>query len=587
MAVYNDANGHPEIQQLREWAIKRKIHLSHMDDLLAIFRVRLLPDLPKTAKTFLGTTGAQYNIIPMQDNKGSMGEFVYFGVAKGLKACINAYLHPDNNIELQINADGLPLTKSGFDTFWPILCKVHCNPDVYQPFPIAIYSGDSKPADVNLYLAEFVDEISNLQRTGIEIDGNHFHVRIKCFICDTPARALLKSTIGHTGTNACERCTVQGIRLEGRTVFPVVNAAERTDESFRGRNQANHHHDITALLRIVPFLNMIAIFVLDSMHLLYQGMMKKLLQYWIEYGTNRLNATQRNELSRRMKLLKKQVTCEYQRKPRSTDHLAKWKATQFRFFALYAGPIVLKDILISTLYQHFLLFHVACRILCSDKLCKKYWRRAKEYLILFFEYLGEYYGATSQILNAHHLIHLADDVFNMGCSLSRITTFPFESLLGHIKKYLRTPYRPLAQLCRRLHEQFFVKNTKPAVPPLFEILEGNEIGITKIKYKQFEIRTTSPNNTILMKDKTVIKVKKMRVIDDNIEIRGKVWEKKKSIFTLPIDSRHLNMWQLNKKASNNVLSYGITSVDCKLIRLSINMREEGSKKIFVIPLLHD
>lgn len=418
-----------------------------------------------------------------------------------------------------MNVDEVPLVKSGYQEFCPILCKVHCDPDVYQPFPAAIYFGESKPGDLDSYLAHFIDEINQLHRNGIEISGNHFDVTLKCFICDTPARAFLKSTVGHCGKNACERCTAEGIRLEGRTVFPSVDAEERTDESFRGRNQADHHRGITALLRIMPFLNMICVFLLDSMHLLYEGIMKKLLEYWLDRGVNKLNVTQRQELSRRMKLLKRQVPCEFnQRKPRSTDYIGKWKATKYRFFSLYGGPLVLKDILISRLYKHFLLLHVACRILCSDKLCQRYCQLAKEYLRLFFEYMGEYYGATSQILNAHHLIQLADDVCNMGCSLSRLTAFPFESLLGKMKKYLRTPFRPLAQLCRRLHEEYFVKNRKPAVPPLFEVLKEDENGIRKIRYMEFVIANASPDNNLLMKDKTVVKVKSIRINENNVEI---------------------------------------------------------------------
>ena len=45
--------------------------------------------MPQSAKAFLRTTKAQYNVIPMPDSKGSMGEFVYFGVAKGLIECVN------------------------------------------------------------------------------------------------------------------------------------------------------------------------------------------------------------------------------------------------------------------------------------------------------------------------------------------------------------------------------------------------------------------------------------------------------------------------------------------------------------------
>ena len=127
--------------------------MSHLDELLAILKARLLPDLPKCAKTFLGTTGAQDNIIAMQNKKDSVGKFVYLGVAKGLSSCINPDFHLNNVIEPQVNVDELPLLKFGNREFCPKLCKVYCDTAVYEPFPAAIYFGESRPGDVNLYLA--------------------------------------------------------------------------------------------------------------------------------------------------------------------------------------------------------------------------------------------------------------------------------------------------------------------------------------------------------------------------------------------------------------------------------------------------
>lgn len=63
-------------------------------------------------------------------------------------------------IELQISVDGVPLVKSGNQEFWPILCKVDSNPDVYKPFAVAIYFGESKPNDVDLYLERFIEEVN-------------------------------------------------------------------------------------------------------------------------------------------------------------------------------------------------------------------------------------------------------------------------------------------------------------------------------------------------------------------------------------------------------------------------------------------
>lgn len=206
-------------------------------------------------------------------------------------------------------------------------------------------------------------------------------------------------------------------------------------------------------------------------------------------------------------------------------YVAKWKATEYRLFLLHAGPLVMKELLSTKCYKHFLLLHVASRILCSGKLCTKLRIKAKQYLKLFFEFL-KFYGETAKVLNPHHLIHVDDDVLHTNCSISRITAFPFESLLGKMKKCLRTANKPLAQLCRHLHEHSFVKNSKPAVPEIMEILNETENSILKLRYKQFVITNSSPNNVILLKDKTVVRVSEIILTDDNVMIIGNVWEKK-------------------------------------------------------------
>lgn len=61
-----------------------------------------------------------------------------------------------------------------------------------HPITIAIWCGDSKPNNLNDYLHQFVDELNNLLANGILINNHKIALRIRCFICDTPARAFLK-----------------------------------------------------------------------------------------------------------------------------------------------------------------------------------------------------------------------------------------------------------------------------------------------------------------------------------------------------------------------------------------------------------
>lgn len=140
--------------QLRKWAIKEKIQHNSLESLLNILRTAFIPDLPKSAKTFLGTNYADYEIKKMLDVDGSEGEYVYFGIANGLHECIDINVHSKSTIFIQYNVDRTELSKSGEKGFWVISAQVFYTPDIYKPFPVAIYCGNSKPDDLNNYLTD-------------------------------------------------------------------------------------------------------------------------------------------------------------------------------------------------------------------------------------------------------------------------------------------------------------------------------------------------------------------------------------------------------------------------------------------------
>lgn len=60
------------------------------------------------------------------------------------------------------------------------------------PKDVAIWCGNAKPNDLNEYLKRFVEEMNHLLENGISINNHQIKVRIRCFICDTRARAFSK-----------------------------------------------------------------------------------------------------------------------------------------------------------------------------------------------------------------------------------------------------------------------------------------------------------------------------------------------------------------------------------------------------------
>lgn len=103
-------------------------------------------------------------------------------------------LNRPRSISININIDGLPLYKNGTDQVWPILCNIFELPDL-KPMIIGIFHGKSKPKYVEEFLKPFVDEAEPILRSGISINENLLTVKIRAFICDSPARAFIKGKL--------------------------------------------------------------------------------------------------------------------------------------------------------------------------------------------------------------------------------------------------------------------------------------------------------------------------------------------------------------------------------------------------------
>ena len=121
-------------------------------------------------------------------------------------------------------------------------------------------------------------------------------VHIKAFICDAPARAFLKNITYHTGYLSCEKCEEGGECLDKVVYNSKDTFPRRTDEKFsQMAYKGKHQNGETPLIRAgIPCVSS---FVLDYMHLVCLGVVRRILYYLCRTSNPRKHAPrQRAEL---------------------------------------------------------------------------------------------------------------------------------------------------------------------------------------------------------------------------------------------------------------------------------------------------
>ncbi|XP_073722626.1 uncharacterized protein [Misgurnus anguillicaudatus] len=517
-------NPEPEAQvsnlgkDLREWSTRHQISNRSLNELLQILRHHGHV-LPKDARTLLATPQV------IDSHSKCNGQYIYYGLEGGISRVLcqnDAFRQQHSTVSLDVNIDGLPIFKSSKVQFWPILVKL----SNFNPFIVALYCGESKPEPLEEYLHDFLKELKNLTQNGLVIHEKKFAVNIRTFLCDAPARAYLKCIKGHTAYDSCERCEVKGQYVERRVVFNQLTSTLRTDEAFSQIQYSHHQNGCSPL--IAAGIPCVSGFVLDYMHMICLGVVRRLLVY-LTRGPKlcRLSVRQKSEISQKLNMLRGQMPSEFARQPRGLQELDRWKATEFRQFLLYTGPIVLKNTVSSQLYAHFVTLTVAVSIMLDsdDRTRAAYLEYATELMRHFVSSCTALYGKTFTVYNVHALLHIHEDVSHFRCSLNDICCFPFENYLQQIKRLVRTGQNPLAQVSKRLVE--------------IEHAQGNSSAQPEVK-PQMYISTKRRDSCFLLEDERFAFVQERRgdgtVVCDVIKLRHTV-----DLFDKPCLSKLLNI----------------------------------------------
>lgn len=171
---------------LAKWALKFNINHMAMKDLLEIINKRFGKNafLPEDPRTLLKTPQT-VTLMPLSD-----GEYWHHGLDNCLKKTF-AKLSGPISISLNINIDGLPIFNSSKVEFWPILFNIAEMTKV-PAMVIGIFCGKSKTVDIDSFLTPFTEEMRDITTNGVYVNSHKITVRIRCFVCDSPARAYVK-----------------------------------------------------------------------------------------------------------------------------------------------------------------------------------------------------------------------------------------------------------------------------------------------------------------------------------------------------------------------------------------------------------
>jgi hypothetical protein len=138
------------------------------------------------------------------------------------------------------------------------------------------------------------------------------------------------------------------------------------------------------------------------MHMACLGVMRKLLNLWINGSIpHKISSSQKTIFSDRLLRMGSFMPSYFNRKTRSIKEFDRFKATEFRFIMLYAGPILLKDLLNNKMYIHFLKFHTRMRILLTPNCSLSQKQVACNLLREITEEMQLIYDTEQVIYNVH------------------------------------------------------------------------------------------------------------------------------------------------------------------------------------------
>ena len=590
------STGRSLVGDLAAFAVKWKLRRKACNEMFSVLKRHGIEGLPSDCRSAKKSLRKVSNVRAMDG-----GSYYHFGVRNEVTRNLGLLALSDGeHIELQFNVDGLPIYRSSPVDLWPILCRVIVGARCSQVFPVAIFCGKSKPKSVDEFMSEFVQEVADLTRSGLELKGKLFRVTVHSFICDAPARQFLKRIIAHSGFYSCERCVIRG---EKGPKFIDTSCTKRNDASFRSHQYEYHQKEGNlSPLSQLP-IDMIAQFPLDYMHLVLLGVVRRMLRLWLGTSDFKVTSFSSNfrlcgkvndkKIKERVSACSDNITTEFQRRPRQMEENKYFKAHEYRTLLCYTIPYIFKAVFNNDrVYLHFLLLVVSFRIMLGRKPTPSGVQYVRDLLRKFVIEMHGLYGTVHMTYSVHGLIHVPDDYEKYGV-LDTISAFPFENYMQTLKGYVSRPGLELQQIINRKHEQTLLEicpksktsnaemRRKHSNGPLGKFTECEiDCQYEEVTFQCKRYSTRKRDNCVCVNGKFGVIVNFLR-ITDKLYTLVKFFKETDNYFLYPCESRKVGIVKCTGMCEE------IQAVDLSVAEKCLAFPLSDGNEYFVAKLLHE
>ncbi|KAL7290571.1 hypothetical protein TKK_0015337 [Trichogramma kaykai] len=367
-------------------------------------------------------------------------------------------------LSLNFSLDGAQLFKSAKKAFWPLQAHLNClfgKTRFRHPLIVVLWQTEKEPSPnmLNLIMNELIVQCNYINKEGgLEVTdiltGSVITkpIILYCACVDSVARPIMQNRLQFNGYYGCSYCYLIGLHKEGCVRYPMgkqipeIRDHETHLEDLKLVNEMGiksvHGVKGESVLLTIDNFDIIWNLPPDYMHNSLMGVTKQLTMFW----KSALKKAEYEKLKKRMSHVK--LSRDLRRSLRSLDHIAKYKALEWKMWLLFVSVPCLFDIIDEDMHKSYQLFVNSIFILLKKDITLDEIDNCECDLFQFVGNCQSQYGIKFMTYNIHTLMHYCESVRRCG-PLWSLSAFPFESAIGRFIKEINAPNGCLKQISEK------------------------------------------------------------------------------------------------------------------------------------------